>query len=838
MNPADATIDRTFEAVVIHWDTAMSEARGDVVATVRRRIEELCAATVDVAVLSRAGLPGLDARLQAQPPGPGRLLLSVTEAGELYDVTSDGPSPLDRPGLPTGASALRRILDHFAERGVGPGLVLVIGDPSGSNATDSSLLLSLLDGQIRRRRHRRVPSIDDDAEWTIRAVGPDPAWDRTTATLFTLGAAGFATKGSVEEASDGGLVLAAGIYRGEGPAQHLVPAPAWTGLAVEPEPAADVRVLDMRTGVLMREETTDPHPFRSLRLVSADAPGVAAMRAEAAAGRLRPGPALRHAIGKPITKGRLDGQRWARVRSDTGAGIAAVASQRNGRDGPVRTVERLAAYAADTHSPPRLDAVRSVLEQAEQLGFDRLLADHRRAWARRWDAVDVRIPDDPEAQRAARFALFQLWCNVADGRAESAVGARGISGLGYAGHVFWDADAFVLPAMVGMDPRAARAMIQYRINRLPAARRAARATGHRGARFPWESAATGDDVTPTSGYLGGQVVPILTGRLEEHVTADVAWAADHYAEWTGDREFLAGRALPLLVETARYWASRCRVDAGGAAHIDAVIGPDEYHEDVDDNAYTNVMARWNLRRAADVAGDTVSPDEIASWRDLADRLVDGYDPATGRYEQFAGYHRLESLLVAEFARPPVAIDVLLGHDRVARSQLIKQPDVLMLHHLVPEETAPGSLEPNLDYYAPRTAHGSSLSPAISAALLARAGRADEALGALRTALTLDLDDATGMTASGLHLATLGGTWQALVSGFAGVRVRDGVLTVDPRLPSSWGGLELRFGCLGRRVRLCITPDEVDVETDAPLWIGLAGQRAQYVDAQTSLKPEG
>lgn len=345
MNLADATTDRTFEAVVIHWDPTMREAPRNVVAAVRRRIEALCAATVDIAVVSRASLTEVDTLLRARPKGPGRLLLSVTEASDLYEVTSTGPRRLDQSDALNGVSAEpREVTDCFAERGVGAGLVRVVGDGSRSSGTDdSSRLLGLLDEQLRRRRLRRVPSVHDDPEWTIRATGPDPARDRATATLFTVGAEGFATRGSVEEASDGGLTLVAGIYRGAGPAQHLAPAPAWTGLRVDPAPVADVRILDMRTGVLVREETDGPHPFRSFRLVSATVPGVAAVRAEATVGRLQAGPALQQAIGKPIATGSLDGYQWARVGSDTGAGIAAVAAQRSGRDGAVRTVERLAA---------------------------------------------------------------------------------------------------------------------------------------------------------------------------------------------------------------------------------------------------------------------------------------------------------------------------------------------------------------------------------------------------------------------------------------------------------------------------------------------------------------
>jgi trehalose/maltose hydrolase-like predicted phosphorylase len=232
------------------------------------------------------------------------------------------------------------------------------------------------------------------------------------------------------------------------------------------------------------------------------------------------------------------------------------------------------------------------------------------------------------------------------------------------------------------------------------------------------------------------------------------------------------------------------------------------------------MARWNLRAAAELA---TAPDEARTWRGLAESLVDGYRPGTGLYEQFAGYFDLQPLVVADLAQAPVAADVLFGRERIAATQIIKQPDVLMLHHLVPDEVAPGSLAPNLDFYGPRTAHGSSLSPAISAALLARAGRPDEALRMLRIALRIDLDDLTGTTAAGLHLAAMGGAWQAVLFGFAGVRVRDGVLHVDPVLPTSWSDLGVRFRCLGRRVRLRISADDVRIDVDAPLRVVVRGR---------------
>jgi trehalose/maltose hydrolase-like predicted phosphorylase len=269
-----------------------------------------------------------------------------------------------------------------------------------------------------------------------------------------------------------------------------------------------------------------------------------------------------------------------------------------------------------------------------------------------------------------------------------------------------------------------------------------------------------------------------------------------------------------------------RLDRAGDGHVYGVTGPDEYHEVVDDNAFTNVMARWHLRRAADLAetagGATTA--EMARWRRLADALVDGYSPETGLYEQFAGFHRLEPTLITDLATPPVAADLLLGPEVVHRSQITKQADVLMLHHMVPDEMMPGSLGPNIDFYGPRCAHGSSLSPAIHAAALARAGRPDEGLALFRIACRLDLDDLSGTTAGGLHLATMGGAWQALVYGFCGVRPAADSLLVDPHLPSAWDGVEVSVRYNGGRVRVRAGHDGVAVDAQRPLAVRVGADR--------------
>jgi len=373
---------------------------------------------------------------------------------------------------------------------------------------------------------------------------------------------------------------------------------------------------------------------------------------------------------------------------------------------------------------------------------------------------------------------------------------------------------------------------------LARARETARDEHLAGARFPWESAASGADVTPTSGRTqAGQIVPIRNGLDEVHIVGDVAWAAACYAGWSGDSAFATGSGLELLVETARFWRSRARIDPEGRAHLYGVIGPDEYHEPVDDDAYTNVLARWNLRTAAAWAETTNATDESerAAWRSLADALVDGLDPVTGVYEQFAGFYGLEPLRIAEVApRRPITADLLLGRERVQRAQVVKQADVLMLHHLIPDEVAAGSLIPNLDFYEPRTAHGSSLSPGIHAALFARAGQPDRALDLLRLAAAVDLDDLTTTEAGGVHLATMGSVWQALAFGFAGLDPLGRRLSLAPQLPTAWRALELALQFRGARLHVRIERDRVFVSSDTMLAVDIGGRTVHCAPGRTEI----
>ncbi len=876
------TLDETFEALLVDWE-AVALGGGDH-RQLAARLEALCAAGCHVFLISADNLEALDGQLGARPSGQGRLHLCCEHGSSVFMVTERGPSLVARRSVEGKADAARFAAQWLAERGITGRLILVVGeepmaieaqrhhdlDPArslmiealaraapfslgprapGSEEGDASVgarldaLLALLDNQLARRANRRVPQIDPDPEWVL-PLPTTQTTERVVETLGTLANGWAGTRGSREENGHAAFPLFAvsGAYDDR---NHLLEGPLWTELDFTPNRRHhDRRVLDLRTATLARFPATDSG-LRSLRFVSAASPHVMGLRAEASVAQLEPGEPLRAPAHGARFDRRVEAGDWLAQTSDGDEQIAVAAGDRLTRLRELAVVERLATWSRGRRGEPNGAVAQRRLLDARTAGFDALLAAHRATWASWWRDAEVSIEggDDARAdQLAARFCIFHLLSAAAE-EGEAAVGARGLTGDAYAGHVFWDADVFVLPALAAIRPRAARAMLEYRVRRLPAARAIARARGLSGARFPWESARDGTDVTPrvVRGPHGEQIA-IATGGHEEHIVADVAWAAHCYATWSGDDAFLLeGGGRDLVVETARYWASRIRLDRAGSGHLYGVMGPDEYHEVVDDNAYTNVMARWNLRQGAALLTGSTDADEVAEaerWRELSERLVDGWHPDRQLYEQFSGYFDLEPLIVSQIARPPVAIDVLLGHRRVAASQLIKQADVLMLHHLVPQEVVEGSLQPCLAFYEPRTAHGSSLSPAISASLQARAGDTEAALELFRVASRLDLDDVTGTTAGGIHLAAMGGVWQALAYGFLGLAAQPDALAVDPHLPQAWSAVTLRFRFRGRRIGIRATHHEVTVCCDAPLTVALGGRAPQRCVPPSTTLPLG
>ncbi len=802
--------------------------------------------------LDRVRTVVLSSRLLAQR-GMRRRLQRLRELG-VDVVVADGASSHDSPSSPHAGFAVESLL-------AGPEPVLVVslvGDPDANvlgapahattveRPTDALLLVDrVIEGQVA------FPHSVEDPAWLVELDGFDPHRERDVESWLAIGNGRTGTRGSLEEGSEHSApgCYVAGVYgwsEREPPGPELVPGPEWTRLAprVEAEPlelargttVLHRRVLDLRQAILFRSsrqrlpsgvETS----FRSARFASLAERELLALEAEletdgqqgelaaavsgAAGGLAGTGDAReREGILLVDVRGRCGGSARFAVASELSAGrierLVAVSRAARGASPDVNVEERLARARAD--------------------GIGAIRARHRAAWRERWHGADVVVEGDADAQRALRFSLYHL-ISAADPESDHAsVGARALTGPGYRGHVFWDTEAFVLPFFVFTHPETARALLGYRSRTLPAARERARAFGYRGALYAWESADTGEDVTPSYGLgLDGSRVPILTGLQEHHISADVAWAVWRYWQASGDDAFMAETGTEILVETARFWASRARRGRDGRYHISRVIGPDEYHEGVRDNAFTNTLARWNLERALELL-EQVGSDaslvpgarELGRWRAVAEGLHDGFDPETGLYEQFTGFFELEDLRATELAPRPFSATTILGAERVRRSQLVKQADVLMLVHMLPEVVSKEVARANYDYYEPRTCHGSSLSPAVHAVVAARIGKLEEALAYFRMAASIDLSDAVGGSTQGIHIATMGGLWQAAVLGFGGVRVEGGALRLDPRLPSAWRRLAFPLRWRETTLRVDVRPTELNLLLDGPATVALAG----------------
>ena len=342
---------------------------------------------------------------------------------------------------------------------------------------------------------------------------------------------------------------------------------------------------------------------------------------------------------------------------------------------------------------------------------------------------------------------------------------------------------------------------------MPRGRKSTR-MGWRGALYAWESADTGAEATPEQ-VIGPdrRVIDILCGKEEQHISADVAYAVWQYWQATGDEGFLRNAGAEILLETGRFWSSRAQPEADGYCHIRGVIGPDEYHEHIDDNAFTNVMARWNIRRAIDVAALLrerwpecwtslssrlgLDETELSQWRSTADTMATGLDSKTGLFEQFAGYFALEEINLADYAGRSVPMDVVLGRERTQRSQVVKQADVVALLGLLPEEFAGETGAANFHYYEPRCGHGSSLSRAMHGLVAARLGYSEMALRYFRQTAAIDLADTHVAINGGVHIAALGGVWLTAVFGFAGVSLRSDGVVINPQLPAGWQRPQLR-----------------------------------------------
>lgn len=463
---------------------------------------------------------------------------------------------------------------------------------------------------------------------------------------------------------------------------------------------------------------------------------------------------------------------------------------------------------------PAAEILSTAMTHANSLaGWERSLEQNQKEWEKEWDRTDVLIEGDDAAQQAIRFNLYELLIAAPRHDNRVSIGAKAMSGFGYRGHVFWDTEIYMLPLFIYTAPYIARNLLDYRYLRLDGARAKAASEGREGAQFPWESADAGDEVTPTwipDPADRRRLVRIWTGDIELHISADIAYGAYQYWQLTGDDDWFIEKGAELVLDTAKFWASRAEWNSEkGHYEYNNVIGPDEYHDHVNNNAFTNRMAQWNLQTALEVldwlkaqAPDRaeqltnsldLSPARMSHWRDVIEKI---YFPlhASGLIEQFDGYCNLKPVYMAALEPRDVSTQHLFGIQGSNERQAIKQPDVLMLLYLLRSHFAYEIIQVNYDFYAPRTdvTYGSSLGPAIQAILACELDKIDEAHRLFSLAAGADLHDLRGNAGDGIHGALAGGTWQAIVFGFAGLRVTEKGWTVTPHLPAGWKRIAFHF----------------------------------------------
>jgi beta-phosphoglucomutase len=462
------------------------------------------------------------------------------------------------------------------------------------------------------------------------------------------------------------------------------------------------------------------------------------------------------------------------------------------------------------------NVVGRAVSALQNQSYDALRAAQQAAWQQLWQACDVVIEGDEEAQLAVRFNLFQLLVAAPQQDERVSIGAKTLSGLGYRGHVFWDTEIFILPFFIYAQPELARNMLMYRYHTLAGARQKAADNGYEGAQYAWESAVTGEEVTPTwVPHFSDrtQLIRIWTGDIQIHISADVAYAINQYWRVTGDDAFMRDYGAEMILDAARFWASRAEREETAVGYQYAfrnVIGPDEYHDHVDNNSYTNYVARWHLQTALAIAAWlqaqypakanelfaslNLTDDALAHWQEISQHIVFLHDETTGLIDQFEGFFDLEQVSPQFIAEADQSLQVIFGIEGANKRQVLKQADVIMLLCLFREQFDRKTWQTNWDTYMPKTDHvyGSSLGPSFHAWAACEMDRPEEAYEHFMLAARADLRNPRGNAGDGIHAASAGGVWQALAFGFAGLRLTEDGYTLNPRLPTHWRRLSFNF----------------------------------------------
>ena len=470
------------------------------------------------------------------------------------------------------------------------------------------------------------------------------------------------------------------------------------------------------------------------------------------------------------------------------------------------------------------------LEMCAQQSYDQLLAASTENWRQWWQKRRITVNGgDAHDQQALDYALYHLRIMTPAHDERSSIAAKGLTGEGYKGHVFWDTEVFLLPFHLFSDPTVARSLLRYRWHNLPGAQEKARRNGWQGALFPWESARSGEEETPEFAAINirtGLRQKVASAQAEHHLVADIAWAVIQYWRTTGDESFIAHEGMALLLETAKFWISRA-VRVNDRLEIHDVIGPDEYTEHVNNNAFTSYMAYYNVQQALNIARQFGCSDDAFIHRAemyLKELRLPEIQP-DGVLPQDDLFMAKPVINLAKYKAAAGKQTILLDYSRaeVNEMQILKQADVVMLNYMLPEQFSAASCLANLQFYEPRTIHDSSLSKAIHGIVAARCGLLTQSYQFWREGTEIDLGADPHSCDDGIHAAATGAIWLGAIQGFAGVSVRDGELHLNPALPEQWQQLSFPLFWQGCELQVTLDAQRIAIRTSAPVSLRLNGQ---------------
>lgn len=502
------------------------------------------------------------------------------------------------------------------------------------------------------------------------------------------------------------------------------------------------------------------------------------------------------------------------------------------------------------------------LKRDESSGFASILEESAYCWDEKvWNRVPIEIEGNAFDQLAIRFAQYhmQIMTPAHDNRMN--IGAKGLSGEGYKGHTFWDTEVFLLPYFTFNMPEVARKLEEYRYLSLPGAHAKAEKNGYKGAQFPWESAWLDDgEVTPEfmgTDIVTGKLIKVWSGFIEIHITADVAFGAWQYYACTGDQDFMDRYGYELILDCAKFWNSRLESGDDGLLHINDVVGPDEYKEHVNDNAFTNYMARWTILKGVEYSrllkeknpelyetldrklGLTESTDQ---WDKNADRIYLTRPNDDNVLPQDSTYLGLKDIDLSKYKNQAHVGGIYkdFNQDQINEIQVSKQADVMILFYLLEEQFAHEVKLASWNYYEPRTLHDSSLSLSTHSVLACDIGDTELGYKMFRKACEIDLgNDDPHSSDAGIHAASYGGLWQCVIYGFGGVRMLAGNLRIDPKLPEAWKSISYTIMWHGQKLAVNVTHDQIRIENltgTAEVEIEVCGNKVVLNGSYSGLVP--